>query len=333
MNLDRFVAERDPMWRELDRLTGFAKGKPERLGPQALLRLGDLYRAAAADLAFARRRWPSDPVVPRLAQLVDRARLIVYDAPPQRGTMRSFFAHEYWRRVRERPHLLILATVFLLGPLLLTALWSAQDPGAAANFVPEGFQSVTEPKTPGQDLGLSRGEEALVSSQIFTNNIQVTFLAFALGALAGVGTALILGYNGVFIGAIAGLAFDAGNGAPFTELVVAHGILELSCIVVTGAAGLRIGWALVAPGHKPRLEAVTDEARRGVEIVLGTIPWLVLAGLVEGFVTPAGLGLLVNSIVGVALGAVYWGFVLRSGRRTSASDATDHNLALAFARR
>jgi uncharacterized membrane protein SpoIIM required for sporulation len=90
-------------------------------------------------------------------------------------------------------------------------------------------------------------------------------------------------------------------------------VLELSGIVVAGAAGLRMGWALIDPGNRTRGEALRSEARAAVEIVLGTAPWLVVAGLVEGFLTPAGAGLDAVLAVGLSLGAVYWGLVLWRG--------------------
>ena len=93
------------------------------------------------------------------------------------------------------------------------------------------------------------------------------------------------------LGVVGGLAIGAGNGRPFFELVTAHGVLELSCIVVSGAAGLRLGWAIIDPGNRTRGEALREEARAAIEIVLGTAPWLVVAGLVEGFLTPSGTGL------------------------------------------
>lgn len=336
MNLDRFTTERTPLWRELDSLTTSARGNPQKLGSEKLLRLGYLYRAAAADLAFARRRWPNDPLVARLDELVNRARVLVYGAPPKRGGLRDFFARYYWQRIVERPLMLLLAAILLFAPMILTAVWASNDPGAAGSFVPSGYEQITEPRTPGQDLGMTAGEEAAFSSQIFTNNIQVTFLAFAAGVLLALGTSWVLGFNGVFIGALTGLAFQAGNGVPFTELVIAHGVLELSCIVVTGAAGLRLGWAIVAPGYRRRIDAVIDEGRRGIEVILGTMPWLVFAGLIEGFVTPAGMGVVVNTAVGVCVGAVYWILALRRGRG-GADDSSDERVlqsrALAFARR
>jgi uncharacterized membrane protein SpoIIM required for sporulation len=175
--------------------------------------------------------------------------------------------------------------------------------------VPSAYQSVTEPRQAGQDLGQSVDEESGLSARIFTNNIQVTFFAFAGGILLGLGTLYVLISNGILLGAVAGLAIGAGNGRPFFELVVAHGVLELSCIAVAGVAGLRLASAIIDPGTRPRDRAVRDEARAAVEIVLGTAPWLILAGLVEGFLTPAGKGLTTVLVVGVGLGALFWGLV------------------------
>ena len=98
------------------------------------------------------------------------------------------------------------------------------------------------------------------------------------------------------------------------ELVVPHGVLELSCIAVAAAAGLRIGWALVEPGTLTRGQSLRREARPAMEMVLGTMPWLVLAGLVEGFVTGSTGGLGGAIVVGGGLGAVFWGLAAWRGR-------------------
>ena len=90
-------------------------------------------------------------------------------------------------------------------------------------------------------------------------------------------------------------------------------MLELSCIIVAGSAGLRLGWSIIDPGNRTRGEALRQEARAAIEIVLGTAPWLVLAGLVEGFLTPSGTGLATVTAVGLSLGAIYWGLVLWRG--------------------
>jgi uncharacterized membrane protein SpoIIM required for sporulation len=237
----------------------------------------------------------------------------VYNSPSSRAGVLAFFSHGYWRRVRERPAILAVSFLCLAAPALLGGFWAWRDPGPASGLVPSQYQTVTQPRPPGQSLGLTLDQESAMASQIFTNNIGVTFYAFAGGLLLGLGTLYVLLQNGVLLGVVAGLAIGAGNGRSFFELVTAHGVLELSCIIVAGAAGLRLGWALIDPGNRTRGEALREEARAAVEIVLGTAPWLVLAGLVEGFVTPSGTGLPTVLAVGLSLGAIYWGLVLWRG--------------------
>lgn len=318
MKLDRFVSERTPIWNELADLVARARGKPDRLDPQSLRLLGRLYRSAAADLALARRRWPSDPSAARLEELVGRARSLVYDSEARRGSLLDFAATGYWKRIAERPVPLVVAAVLLLLSGLIAIVWGLVDPDAATRFIPPEYRSVTE-RRDGADLALSTAEQAAFASVISTNNIRVSFLAFASGITAGIGTAWLLVFNGSLLGAVGGLAGEAGNGSTFTRLVVAHGVLELSCIIVTGAAGLRVGWTMVAPGNRKRGEAVVEEARRAVEVVLGTAVWLIVAALIEGFVTPRGLGLPAALLVGFGVAAVYWTLVWTRGRRSEAA--------------
>ena len=311
MRLDRFVEEREPAWRELDAAVRRAGGKPERLGPDGVRRLARLYRAAAADLAQARRSFPGDPLVRRLESLVTRARPVVYSSDARRAPLRDFVVTGYWRRVREQPLFLAGAWALMLVPAVLAALWALSDPGAASGLLPAEFRHAGDAGGGGLESG---GDQAAFSSAIFTNNIRVAFLVFAGGVLFGLGTAAVDVYNGVIIGTVIGLASGAGNGAAVVELVAPHGFLELSCIAVAAAAGFRLGWAVIDPGPRARAAALVAEARVGAELVLGTMPWLVLAGLVEGFVTPRRIGVPGALAVGIALAAVYWALVLWRGR-------------------
>ena len=321
MNLDAFVRDRSPAWSRLESLVRTAGRRAESLGPERVLELGGLYRATAADLALARRAFPGDPLVARLERLVAAARTLVYAVPARRFGLRDFVTRGYWRLVRERLVPLAIASALLFGPALLAGGWALDDPGAAAGLVPGEFRSVTEPRVEGEGLGLSADEEAAFSASVMTNNIRVSLLAFAAGILAGLGTAAVLIINGVLLGTVAGLAIGAGNGRPFVELVAAHGVLELSCIVVAGAAGLRLGWALVEPGPGSRGDALRREARPALALVLGTAPWLVVAGLVEGYLTPTGMGMNAALAVGCALAAIYWALVVGLGRRSRAAPA------------
>ena len=320
VNVERFVSERRAGWDQLNTLVTHAKGKPERLAPGDAVRMGALYRAAAADLAIARRRFRSEPVVGNLERLVGRARSLVYATPPKRGTLIRFFARDYWVRVMERPGLLAIAALLLFVPGILAALWGWLDPDQAAGFVPGPFQA-NQQRAGGTDLGIPLGDQAAFSSQIFTNNIRVTFLAFALGITAGLGTAFVLLNNGILLGVVFGLAASHGNGTVILEYVVAHGVLELSCIVVGAAAGLRIGWAVIDPGRRKRSEVLRAEGRAAVEMVLGTAAWLIVAGLIEGFITPAGFGLLPMLLVGFFFGGLFWTLAIWRGRPVDAAVA------------
>jgi len=309
MNLERFLQTREPAWNELAVIVADARSRPERLPPARILRLGALYRAAAADLAYARRRFPSDPSVTTLEDLVGRSRHLVYAHQGRSERLWTFLARGYWVRIRERPAVLAVSALLLFLPAGASALWAHAEPAEAAQVMPGRFDGLTQPRTEGTDLGFTAGEAGTFSAQIFTNNIQVTFVAFAGGMTAGILTAAALAFNGLVLGVVCGLAVQAGNASPLVQLVVPHGVLELSCITVAGAAGLRMGWAIVDPGRGRRSERLVAEARAAAELALGTAPWLVLAGLVEGFVTPEGLGVAGALAVGLTLGAAYWALV------------------------
>jgi len=255
-------------------------------------------------------------VVARLEGLVVRARGVVYGQAPRRGSLWGFLSRGYWQRLAERPAALAVSWLLLLVPALAAALWAAGDPGAALGIVPSELQAAANPPPEGRDYAPAEG--AAFSTQVLVNNIRVTLTAFAGGILFGVGTVFALVFNGLVLGVVAGLAFDAGNGPAFLRLVSAHGPLELSCIVVGGAAGLRVGWALISPGPRRRGRALVQEARLAVELALGTAPWLVVCGFAEGFLTGPDLPLGVQLAIGVALATVFWTLVAWRGPHTRA---------------
>jgi uncharacterized membrane protein SpoIIM required for sporulation len=325
MTRERFLSQRSESWQELEGLVGRAGRRPERLGPQGAFRLGMLYRGAAADLALARRAFPADPLVDRLEQLVARGRSLVYYAPTRRASVITFFARDYWRLVAGKPVALLAAFVLLFGPAALSGGWALANPGAAGGLVPAQLRPATQSERPWSDL--TPGEQAAFTTGVFTNNIRVTLVAFAGGVTLGLLTAAILIFNGIILGGVGGLMIGAGNWRGFLELVTGHGVLELSCILVAGAAGLRLGWAIVAPGYRTRAESARLEGRKSVAIALGTAPWLVAAGIVEGNrARLAGAGVGVDLAVGVAIGIIYWALVIWRGRGSSI-DAREPSLA------
>jgi uncharacterized membrane protein SpoIIM required for sporulation len=319
VTVERFRREREGEWTRLDAALRDARGRPERLGPAGVLALGGLYRSAAADLALARRLFPYDPTTATLEALVVRARAVVYaDAGPGRSVW-AFLATGFWRTLRERPAALVASATLLLGFAALGILWGATDPGSAAGFVPSQFIDGADP--PQGSAGLTTAQSAAFSSELFTNNLQVCFLVFAAGLLWCVGGALVLAYNGALLGTVLGIALSSGHLDDVLVLVTAHGAIELTGIVVSGAAGLRLGWALVAPGTRTRPEALAEAARPAVAMVLGVAPWIVLAGLLEAFISPRGFDAAVVVPIGLSAAGAFWALVAWRGRRPTGAGA------------
>jgi uncharacterized membrane protein SpoIIM required for sporulation len=311
MTLETFLTTRGPDWQRLRDGLRRSGGRPERLGAAGALELGALYRSAAADLALARRRFPGELVIGQLEALVAEGRQAVYGRRVRRPALRGLIATGYWREVRRAPGALVLAWIALIAPGLLAGAWALSDPGAAIGLVPAAFRSVAGPTA--RHTQLSLADSSALASQIFTNNIRVTLVAFAGGLTLGLATIAVVAYNGVLVGALAGLTLDNGNFSTFVRYVAPHGLLELSCIAVSACAGLRIAWSVIDPGPLSRLDSLRATSRDAVVLVLGTAVWLVLAGLTEGFLTPRGVGLGTALAVGVSLFGLYWSLVIWRG--------------------
>jgi uncharacterized membrane protein SpoIIM required for sporulation len=313
VNLNTFIRERSPEWDALAADLQRSRGRPERLGVQGALQFGRRYRAVAADLAMARSRFAGDPVLDRLASLTLRGRQAIYSERTRRiGSLWQFATRGYWRLVLARSGPLVLAALATAVPCVLAAVWAIHSPAAATGLLPARFAVGASPRS--HPLALSAAGHAIFASSIFTNNIGVTFLVFAGGLTLGLVTLGVLAYNGIILGTLAGLTITTGKFALFTRLIVPHGILELSCFTVAGAAGLRMAWATIDPGSLSRAASLQHAARPAVGLVLGTAPVLVIAGLTEGFVTPEILPLAAALAVGLVLGLGYWGLALVRGR-------------------
>jgi uncharacterized membrane protein SpoIIM required for sporulation len=224
----------------------------------------------------------------------------------------AFFVDGYWRLLWERRLPLAVSAGALFVPGLLAALWAMADPGAVREVVPAEFLWVTEETSTDQGsgaLGL-----AGFSTYVMVNNIRVSLGAFALGITFGLGTGYLLLFNGLLLGGVVGLAIGAGNGGLMLAAIAAHGPLELTCIVVGGAGGLSLGWAMLRPGRLTRRQALTSEAAAAFRIAGGTIPWLFLAGLIEGYISRVGLGPAPTTVIGIGVGAVFWMLLVWRGK-------------------
>lgn len=320
MNLKRFEEERRDDWEALERLA--LVSDPRRLGPAGVRRRAQLYRSASADLAYARNHFPHDVVVDELERLVSLARTAVYGtAVTRRATVVRYLATGYWQDLWERRRIVSVTAALFVAAIGFGVYLAQTNPEGATVLVPEDFLWITEADTTDQDLATL--DLAGFSLFILTNNIRVTVFAFVLGVSFGVLTAALLAYNGVVFGAIGTLAVASGNAEVAVEAVVGHGVLELSCIVVGSAAGLSLGWSMLNRGERRLGEAMRMEGRTAFQLALGTAPWLVVAGILEGFLSRTGTDWLPATAVGLGTGAVYWGLFLWRGRIPAVSEVND----------
>lgn len=275
--------------------------------------LGRAYRQVVSDLAIAQRDFPDDQLTQSLNSLAARAHLRLYRSPPPSWRrLGAFFWTDFARRFRQAGPYLTVSAVLLFGPALVGYVGAWLDPTIREALVPERLREVMSNGETWTDI-----EPALrpaMATVIFTNNIRVAFLAFAAGVLFGLGTVYVLIANGLLLGGVLGAATHYGVADLLLGFVSPHGYLELSCIVVAGAAGLMLGDALLRPGLLRRRTALARAARRAVELVGGAAPVLVVAGLVEGFVSPSDLPLWIRLAVGPVLGIALYVLLFTVGR-------------------
>ena len=198
----------------------------------------------------------------------------------------------------------------LFGPMALAAVWAIDDPAAAIGVVPAEFQGAADPG--GGSRSLSGGEEAALSSEIFTNNIRVTFLAIAGGILGGLGTAAVTIFNGGFIGAIIGLTIENGSSSELLRFILPTACSSSPASRSPRAPGCASAGRSSIRGRSRAASRCGGRRGRRWSSCSGTMPWLVLAGLVEGFVS-GDLGLAAATVVGAGLGILYWGLVAWRG--------------------
>lgn len=313
MKIGTFTSDRQADWDHLESLIAAARGRPERLSGDDILALGRLYRAAIADLSRLRSAHPSHPTTHAVASLVSRARPLVYRSAPRRIHPIRFVTTHFWQICMERPAFVWVAGAFLLGSAALGWIWAIVDADAAVGMVPGEFGNALNPDG-GTDMGADLGMQAEFSAYLITHNVTVAILAFAVGIFFGIGTVAVLIQNGILLGVIGGALVAGGNGGFFVELVAAHGVLELSCIVIAAAAGLRLGWAIVDPGTRTRRDALVAAARPAVLMTIGVAPWLGVAGIIEAFVSRRGLAALPMTIVGLIVGGLFWFLMWARGR-------------------
>jgi uncharacterized membrane protein SpoIIM required for sporulation len=279
------------------------------------------YQRVSAHLSHARTAYDDPGLSGRLNRLVAEANGVIYGRRAgARATAGRFFAVTFPAAVWRARRFVLVSLLCTFVPAVAVAAWIGTSDDALEASAPQSVR----------DAYLEEDFEDYYSSEpagqfateVTVNNIQVSLLAFAAGIFACIGAVLVLAFNGLNLGFAAGLFISAGQVTRFLGLILPHGLLELTAVIVAGAAGLQLGWAMIAPGDRTRVDALAEEGRRSFVIVLGLILAFVVAGSIEGFVTGTGLPTSIRVGIGVAVELAFLTYVVVLGRRATAAGET-----------
>ncbi len=289
MPIDKFIAERKTVWQRLEELLQLLDRMTLRkLHREVVRELGHIYRRTASDLAIARAESRDPRLINYLNSLVIRAHGRIYRSNSNwLAAIIRFFARDFPQTFRRtwRYTATAFACFWLFTAIAFFGTRHDPDFSEFAGVSPFFREIVINHRTHWWEQ-LNEANQ-IGSTAIFTNNIRVTFYAFALGAIFGLGTLYVLASNGASFGAVLALCYRAGFGNDLLfGFVISHGVIELTCIFIAGGAGLLIGTALLMPGNLSRADALKSCGLEAVRLIVGCIPLLVVAGIIEGFVSP-----------------------------------------------
>jgi uncharacterized membrane protein SpoIIM required for sporulation len=321
VDIDRFLAVNQPAWDRLDALCRAAERGAGRLRADEVDELVRLYQRASSHLSYARTYFGDPMLTARLTASVGRANAIVYGT--RRRSLRSvgrFFTTTFPAAVWGARRFVAVSALLFFVPAVVIGVWLARSPKAIDAV---GSAALRQTYITHDFAAYYRSQpSAQFAAKVQTNNITVAFVAFAGGITACVLTIFALAQNGASVGMAAGLFANAHKLPVFFGLVLPHGLLELTSVVIAGAAGLRLGWALIDPGDRTRAAALAEEGRRSVVIVAGLILTFLVAGTIEGFVTGSALSTPVRVGIGALAEAAFVVYVVALGRAAEARGLT-----------
>ncbi|MFV0258556.1 MAG: stage II sporulation protein M [Acidimicrobiales bacterium] len=312
MEVDRYVAYHRPEWQRADELTARVRRAPRRLrlgrGPDPTPPLGPaeidefvaLVQRMSAQLSLVRRRYEDDDLVAELTNRVARANSALYgQTKSPRVAFGQFFSVTFPAAVWHCRRAVLVSAALLIVPWVLIAIWLGSNGEALDTTIsPEAQRVLVERDF---EAYYSSGPAADFAGTVLVNNIRVSLLAFAGGVTAGLMTVTVLIGNGINLGAANAVFIAAGEQPYFFGLILPHGLLELTAVVISGAAGLSMGWALIRPGDRTRAAAFGEEAQRSIGIAIGLMLAFAIAAIIEAWVTP-GLPVVPR----VAIGVIVW---------------------------
>jgi len=317
----QFEARQQARWDELEQaLATLDRGRQKKSAAKARApsapfdpaRLAALYRAACEDLALARSRAYPVHLTARLEELTHRAHQLIYRRSDYGlARLKRLALVDFPQSVRAHWRYMLVAGLVFALPLVLLGLATYFDPGLVLSMHDaETARQFDHMYGPGREpLGRERGADSdwIMFGHYIKNNIGIAFQCFAGGVFVGLGSLFFLAFNGAAAGTVAGYLTARGHGEAFYSFVVTHGAFELIAIVIAGAAGLRLGQALLAPARRSRLEALKLAASEAAVLIYGTIALLLIAAGVEAFWSSARW---VSPAVKYGVGGACWVLVV-----------------------
>lgn len=332
MNQEQFIQRHEKTWERLEQWLELKENPPKKhpvknAPPQPAAEQNydfpNAYRQVCQHLALARSRLYSQPLIERLSQLVLQGHQNFYK--PRGNLLHQiiyFFTYDFPATVRQEWRVVALASLLFFGPLIGMIIAIQINPdliySIADGDTVRQFQEMYDPERY-ERLGREREADSdiLMFGFYIRNNTGIGFRTFAGGLLFGVGTLFFLLFNGLQIGAIAGHLTHVGFIETFWGFVSGHSAMELTAIALSGAAGLKLGQALIRPGRKSRLRALRDNARIAVKIIYGAATMFFIAAFIEAFWSSiAGMPVNIKYGVGIFMWLLVIGYFLYVGRET-----------------
>jgi len=318
MRQQTFVSRRKGTWDRLEALVTLAARRGvRRLGAAEIAELGRTYRAATSDLAYARGSEYDASLLEYLNRLVARSHGYVYGSSAESGgaRLRNFFTRDFPVEFRRSFAYVAICIAITVACSVVAYVAIRTHPVDAYALLPnEIVPSEIRKSLHDSNFGFDRSFAPAMSAAIITNNVKVAIIAFAGSITLGAITVYIIAENGLMLGGVAALFSNAGFGYDFWATIAPHGVIELTAIQIAGGAGLLIAAGLLFPGRLRRRDAIAVNARRAGTLILGVASMLIVAGTIEGFISPqrwaADVRIAIGSLTAVAL-VLYFAFAGR----------------------
>lgn len=298
-----FVERRSGTWQRLeDLLKRVERRGVGALTPDEIFEFGRLYRATTSDLAYAQGRAYDGALLEYLNRTVARAHAQVYARAPESGMRRigEFYTRTFPQEFRRSLPYIAICTAITIACAVVAYVRIRNHPTDAYALLPKFLVSEKIRKSlHDSNFAFDASFAPTMSAMIIMNNVKVAIIAFAGCVTLGALTVYIIGMNGVMLGGMGALFTNAGFGSDFWATVAPHGVIELTAIQISGAAGLLIAAAMVYPGRMRRRDLIVANARRAGTLILGVASMLVVAGTIEAFVSPRRLPESIRIAVGL----------------------------------